>query len=187
MIVKQLSLTDENWKKSLTKIDFDANLFLLFVSPDFNFKKEVLKSIKNKFPKAILIGCSTAGEIDDISVKDKSISLTAIQFKKVPLKKVSTPAANLECSYMAGERIGEALYSEDLKHVLIFSDGLHVNGADLVNGLKSKLPKVSITGGMAADGNDFEKTFVINNGNMVEKNCCRPRFLWQPFKSGLWL
>lgn len=169
MLVKQLSLTEENWKESLTKIDFDANLFLLFVSPYFNFKKEILESLKKKFPKATLIGCSTAGEISGITVKDKSISLTVIQFKKVPIKKVSTPVVNLEGSYTSGERIGEALYSEDLKHVLVFSDGLHVNGADLVDGLKSKLPKVSITGGMAADGNHFDKTFVVNDGNMVEK------------------
>lgn len=40
MLVKQLSLTEENWKESLTKIDFDANLFLLLCRPILISKKK---------------------------------------------------------------------------------------------------------------------------------------------------
>ncbi len=184
MKVQQLSLTEINWNKSLASIDFDANLFLLFVSPDFNFKKEVLKSIKKEYPNATIIGCSTAGEISDVSVKDKTISLSAIQFEKVPFRKVSVQIKEAECSFESGKKIANELYNKDLKHVLIFSDGLNVNGADLVEGLKSKLTNVSITGGLAADGLNFNKTFVIDDENIVDKTIIGIGFYGDNLKVG---
>jgi FIST-like protein len=42
------------------------------------------------------------------------------------------------------------------------SDGLHVNGSELVNGLTARVPPgVSITGGLSGDGARFEETAVL--------------------------
>lgn len=184
MKVKQMSLTEENWNDSLLSIDIYADLFLLFISPEFNLKHEVLASLIKAYPKAVIIGCSTAGEICDVTVKDKTIALTAIQLDKVTLKKVSYLIQDMNCSQRAGEGIAEQLYTNDLKHVLVLSDGLNVNGADLVTGLKSKMPEVSITGGLAADGADFNKTFVINDGEIVDKTIVGLGFYGDGLKVG---
>ena len=184
MKVQQISLIENNWSEKIKSIHIDANLFLLFISPDFNLKDEVLLSLNEKYPKSTIIGCSTAGEISDVTVKDKTISLTAIQLEKTTLKKVSFQIKNMNCSYNAGEEIANELDRKDLKHVIVLSDGLNVNGADLVSGLKSKIPHVSITGGLAADGSDFNKTFVINGDEIVDKTIIGLGFYGDDLKVG---
>lgn len=169
MKVNQLSITEKNWKKDLEAITVEANLLMLFISPDFKFKTEVLESLNDRYSDAIVIGCSTAGEISDVTVKDRTISLTAVRFEAVALKKVSYKVKDMNCSYDAGQNIANQLKDDDLKHVIVLSDGLHVNGADLVSGLKKSLPEISITGGLAADGADFNSTFVVDNNQIIDK------------------
>jgi len=184
MKVQQISLIENNWFEQIESIHIDANLFLLFISPDFNLKDDVLLSLNLKYPKSTIIGCSTAGEISDVTVKDKTISLTAIQLEKTTLKKVSFQIKDMNCSYKAGEEIANKLNDNDLKHVIVLSDGLNINGADLVSGLKSKIPRVSITGGLAADGSAFNKTFVINDGKIVDKTIVGLGFYGDDLKVG---
>lgn len=169
MKVQQISLTQSNWNIELSQINIVPDIFLLFVSPLFKEKKEVLKGLNSKFPKSNVIGCSTAGEISDVSVSDETISLTAIQFEKVKYSKVTVQVKDMNCSFNAGADIAKQLYKDDLKHVIVLSDGLNVNGADLVLGLKSKLHNVSITGGLAGDGANFNNTFVINDNQIIDK------------------
>ncbi|MFV9550078.1 FIST signal transduction protein [Algibacter sp. PT7-4] len=184
MKVQQKTITENNWQHSIDSVTIKANLFLLFVSPKFNLKNEVLNTVNKKYPDSIIIGCSTAGEISDVTVKDNTISLTAIQLETTTLKKVAFQIKDMNCSYKAGEEIASKLDDNDLKHVIVLSDGLNVNGADLVSGLKSKIPSVSITGGLAADGADFNKTFVINNNKIVDKTIVGLGFYGEKLKVG---
>ena len=81
MIIKQLSIKKTFQEEDLD-FDFKPNFILLFVSPIFQFKKEILDTLLKKYPDAHIIGCSTAGEISDIEVSDNSVSLTAVEFEK---------------------------------------------------------------------------------------------------------
>jgi hypothetical protein len=52
-----------------------------------------------------------------------------------------------------------------LVHVFVLSDGLRINGSELVNGLTSQLPSdVTVTGGLSADGERFGQTLVVWDG-----------------------
>jgi len=52
-------------------------------------------------------------------------------------------------------------------HVFVLSDGLRVNGSELVRGLSQHLPLgVTITGGLAGDGDRFQQTQVMWNGRL---------------------
>jgi hypothetical protein len=49
--------------------------------------------------------------------------------------------------------------------VLILSDGLNVNGSELVKGLASGMPPhVTVTGGLSGDGERFQETYVLWDG-----------------------
>ena len=184
MKVQQMSLTEDNWIDNLPLINIDASLFLLFVSPEFKLKQEILDFLCKRHPDATIIGCSTAGEISDVTVNDNTISLTAIQFEKTTLKKVSVKVDDMDSSFNAGQNIGNKLYGKELKHVIVLSDGLNVNGADLVSGLKTELPNVSITGGLAADGSNFNNTFVIKNNEILDKTIIGLGFYGEDLKVG---
>ena len=58
-----------------------------------------------------------------------------------------------------------------LRHLFVLSDGLNLNGSDLVAGLKHQSDQqYAITGGLAADGTKFSKTFVITNDLEFKSN-----------------
>jgi len=152
-------------------ISFAPSVIFLFVSPQFSDTKKAINDLYKKFTDAILIGCSTAGEIIGNEVVDHSIILTAVQFEKTQVK-IATVDLDANCNACAdaGAQISAQLKGDDLRHIFVLSDGLHVNGAELVKGLRSQVDtSVSITGGLAADGDQFKETFVIHNADVSSK------------------
>ncbi|EPR71979.1 hypothetical protein ADIWIN_2818 [Winogradskyella psychrotolerans RS-3] len=164
MIVEQLSLNDSTWHNSINNIEIVPNVILLFVSPLFYAKADLVNHLLKIYPEVDLLGCSTAGEISGITVSDETVSLTAIKFEKVQHRLETVEVGNRDESFNAGFSLAQKLRSNDLKHILLFSDGLNVNGSDLVSGLRSMLPETGITGALAGDGYNFKETFVISNG-----------------------
>ena len=73
-------------------------------------------------------------------------------------------------SFSAGQSMAQALLGEGLTHVLVFSDGLSVNGSELVRGFRSVLPAgVELTGGLAGDGERFQRTLVFADAPASER------------------
>tara|TARA_R110000868_G_scaffold54388_2_gene170078 strand:+ start:352 stop:1479 length:1128 start_codon:yes stop_codon:yes gene_type:complete len=152
-------------------LKFVPDVFFLFASPTFVGTEEFVSKLACKFEGAILIGCSTAGEILGNEVLDSTIALTAVKFEKTKLRieEVDLVACNLD-SYEAGKAISSKLMGPDLRHIFVLSDGLIVNGAELVKGLHADLDKsVSITGGLAGDCSNFENTLVISGNKVASK------------------
>ncbi len=184
MKVQQLSLKTRKWRDDVLALNNSPDIILLFVSPKFDEKQEFLDYLTNSFPNASVVGCSTAGEISDVNVSDKTISLTAIKLEKVSHKEEAVEVSEMKYSYKAGRELAKKLAADDLKHVIVLSDGLNVNGADLVSGLKGVLPNVSITGGLAADGSDFNETFIISGGAIEDKKIVGLGFYGDKLKVG---
>ena len=73
----------------------------------------------------------------------------------------SVPILSMAESANAGRELGARLDHAGLRHVLVLSEGLHVNGSELVRSLTETLPAgVAVTGGLAGDGSRFEQTAV---------------------------
>lgn len=144
----------------------DAHLVLLFGSRGMLADGAKVASVLQRFPAAVVSGCSTAGEISsDGHVRDDSLVATAVRFDSTQVRLSVVRLDETSGSRDAGARVAHELMGSGLVHVLVFSDGLAVNGSDLTSGLRSGLPQgVSITGGLAGDGARFEKTLVVANG-----------------------
>ena len=168
-IYQYMVLAQENISK--IDMDFVPDVFFLFVSPDFPRPEKFVKTLKDKYASATIMGCSTAGEIMGNQVLDGTIALTAVKFEKTKIKSISVDLVSHALdSYRTGADISEKLKGKDLRHIFVLSDGLIVNGAELVKGLQSMTQKeVSITGGLAGDGSDFENTFIVHDGEVHSK------------------
>ena len=117
--------------------------------------------LRQMYPASHILQCSTAGEITGPRVTDNTLATTAIHFEKTTLQFAQTEVAEAGQSLEAGQRLAAQIPKQDLVHVLIFSDGLRVNGTALVKGLVDSLPPgISATGGLVGDGSDFKHTFV---------------------------
>ncbi len=147
----------------------EAQLVLAFASTTACAIGEPFEDLAAAYPRAAIIGCSTAGEIFDTQVTDESVSVAAIEFDRTRIVCAREPIEKPSQSFAAGARLAAALPHEELVHVLVFSEGLRVNGSELVKGLASALPPhVTVTGGLSGDGHRFGRTYVIWDGRPEE-------------------
>lgn len=117
--------------------------------------------IKQMYPGAHILCASTAGEIIGQEVLDDSLAVTAIYFEKTKLQFAQAAIEKAAQSFDVGKQLAGMIPHDDLAHVMVFSDGLKVNGTALVQGLGDMLPtEVSVTGGLVGDGADFKMTLV---------------------------
>ncbi|WP_224249442.1 FIST signal transduction protein [Hyalangium gracile] len=146
-----------------------ARLVLLFGARARLLEAEPLRQLRSWYPEALIVGCSTAGEICGTVVRDDSLVATAVAFEHTRLQLVRSHVEVMEQSRVAGEFLARSLLAPGLTHVLVLSDGLKVNGTELVRGLRASLPaSVGVTGGLAGDGYDFGRTVVCGNGPPAE-------------------
>lgn len=123
--------------------------------------EKYFEEIRSFYPGSHIIECSTAGEILGNQVRDNSIAVTAVLFEKTKLHFAEADITAAEESITVGKNLADAIPKEKLVHVMVFSDGLRINGTALVRGLNENLPpNVSVTGGLVGDGSLFEKTAV---------------------------
>ena len=187
MKIEQKKWTAEAGWKTLSAGDFsvDPDLVLLFGGNAALKDAKIFDEIRSWYPKSHIVSASTAGEIVGAEVSDDSLALTAVKFDKTELKFVEADIDNAEQSEEIGKKLARSLPSENLTHVMIFSDGLFVNGTPLVKGLLSVLPKnVSVTGGLAGDGARFKETLVGLDGVAVSKKLVCIGFYGSSIKVG---
>ena len=143
----------------------NAQLVLLFGSPDCIKQTTWEQDIQAAYPSAHYLGCSTAGEISGTEVTDETLVATAITFEHTRVQGTSLKLGSVRDSYQAGEQLAKTLPHDALVHVLVISDGKNVNGSELVDGLTQHLPGgVTLTGGLAGDGDRFQQTLVLWDG-----------------------
>ncbi|MFN7973287.1 MAG: FIST C-terminal domain-containing protein [Acidobacteriota bacterium] len=141
-----------------------AQLVLLFGGTDLLKDGTRLQEVKHAYPGASLLGCSTSGEIFRTEVTDDSLVATAVHLEHTKVQGAQTTVEDASQSYQAGERLAAALPKDGLTHIFVLSDGLKVNGTDLVAGLTKSLPtNVTVTGGLSGDGARFKETLVFWN------------------------
>ncbi|MGA2895130.1 MAG: FIST N-terminal domain-containing protein [Xanthobacteraceae bacterium] len=117
--------------------------------------------LRAMFPAAHILGCSTGGQINNNDVSDDEIVAAALSFDATRLRLCRQDISDPDQSRSCGEAIGRELHSDDLAGVFVLSDGLNVNGSELVAGLSGVIgANIPLTGGLAGDGAAFKETFV---------------------------
>lgn len=151
-------------------LDSDRTLVLVFASPEFAGDAEPFEALNAAYPKGLVIGCSTAGEIVGTRLADHSLSIAVVRFDSTNIRLATAEVRQSEDSYAAAFSIARQLADSDLRAILVLSDGLHVNGSELARGFRSALPPdVTVTGGLAGDGSRFAKTWVLSRGQTSER------------------
>lgn len=152
----------DGWRKiSAGELKDKPQLVLVFGATAVLKKGDYFKEVQGFYPEALILSCSTAGEILDTEVSDGTLAVTAIHFDKTSLQFAEAEIREGSESEMAGTKLAGILNQKGLAHLMVFSDGLRVNGTALVKGLTGALPSsVSVTGGLVGDGANFKQTLV---------------------------
>ena len=164
MKVQQLLWREGKGWESTPSAAFQPNLIFAFGAIDALANDSVYSEIRKVYPQADVVLASTAGEIHGDEVNDHTVSVTACSFEKSAIKVVEGNVSDCANSFDCGRSITERLKGAGLRHILVFSDGISVNGDDLVRGINHDLASdVVVTGGLAADAGRFTKTLVGAN------------------------
>jgi hypothetical protein len=160
------------WNDSTSSIDSGkCQLVFVFGSSEQLLISENLDYIRSLYPNADMVSASTAGEIINDGVYDGSIVATAIELEQSALKCVKTHISKHANSYDAGLFLKEQLLADDLSGIFIISDGLMVEGSELVRGFSQDNTKnIPITGGLAGDAARFQNTYTGLNEKPSQGN-----------------
>jgi hypothetical protein len=146
-----------------------AQVVFVFGATQVLSSGDIFADIRSFYPHAQLFGCTTSGEIRGTAISDDGVVVTAVRFAHSTARSAAIRLDDVADSLQAGARLAAALDKEGLRHVLALSDGLKVNGSDLVRGLTGGLPEgVTVTGGLAGDGERFKETLVVH-GERAQK------------------
>lgn len=165
------------WSKPFPDLDSENTLVVVFAAHEYCNSPEPLAEIRNAFPQSKIIGCSTSVVICNGELLEGSISVGIICFKKIEIRLSSVSVNAFEESQTAGQQLGEQLADDDLKGVLIFSDGVTTEATCLVRGLQKMLPpNVTIVGGLAS-GHTLDDTWVLCHGELKRFHACAVGFV----------
>lgn len=160
-----MDLEQRRWSKNAgwtivnDGLEGTADVVFVFGSREQMETAERLDQLRAVYPDATLFGCSTGGEIQNARVLENTVVTTAVAFEEAEVQTAHVVLGHGTGSADAGKRIAESLRTPDLNHVFVLSDGVHVNGSELIRGVTENVPEqVTVTGGLAADGDRFERT-----------------------------
>ena len=170
MKVENLKLMNNQWQLTGIGQNIEDTANIVFVFGDTkSFKQpEYFHQLNANYPNAQIVGCSSSANILGAEVADSPLIATAVMFENSYIKVNAIDikeGENIET--ISGELIN-GLFNDDLKHIFVLSDGLLINGSELVRGM-NKVTKVPISGGMAGDGDRFEETWVIANSEPTQR------------------
>jgi len=175
--------------------DAPADLLLVFGSVEDLEAPGLGAALRAAYPQARLAGCSTAGQISARGVTDGSVAVTAISFAHPAFQVATTRLGGVGQSHAAGAELARQLAGPGLHDVVVFAQGVAINGSALIDGIAAVLgPQVKISGGLAGDGGAFRRTVVMSDAGVSDQHILGIGFYgghmrighgsfggWQPF------
>jgi hypothetical protein len=162
MLVRQLRLSTLNHASFAPLQAIEPNLILVFAAPQHFAAPELAPALGQAFPKAHRVGVSTAGEISSDGVSDNSLVITAVHLDKIEMRIAHTDLADMADSQASGERLAQQLIDPRLRAAILLSQGVNVNGSEVIAGVTSILGStIPLTGGLAGDNGAFTQTWSL--------------------------
>ena len=163
--------TKEAYEKAINNIS-KPSLLIAFSSIKYN-QEDVVKTIGKVSGNTALIGCSDAGEISTAGPDEGGLAIMAIESEKIKFTLGSGGALEGK-PREAGKRLAQdikAKSKDELKCIVILTDVLKGNGADVVRGVQDEMGKdFLIMGGAAGDDFLFKETFVYLNDEAMSSS-----------------
>jgi len=124
------------------------------------------KELLTILPYAKIIGTTTSGEISCNGAIKNSTVLSISLFSKTSIK--TDLISTSKDSFDNGVKIAtQANKYCNLQLLITFTDGLHTNGEEYLNGISSIDKNVIVSGGMAGDYSRFEDTLIFNESKIT--------------------
>jgi c-di-GMP phosphodiesterase len=129
------------------------------------FINNIIQEIVTLLPNAEIIGTSTAGEI---FLGNALTNTTVISFTVFEEVQIKAKLLTGKKEYELGVEISKKLIEEDTKVIILFSNGLVVNGWEVIQGIGLENSNVIICGGQAGDNGYLKETLVFTKEGVIK-------------------
>ena len=167
MQTAQISWSVKSGWESVPDFSALADLVMVFADNEFFQTEACFSELRTLFPKAHILGCSSCGNVCGVQISDNDMIATIVKFAHANIRLATLDMQQGSNAGDLGAQLMAELADTDLRHAFILSDGLHVNGSELAQGLNQA--GVPVTGGLAGDGTRFEKTWVMADAPACSK------------------
>jgi len=162
MHIETLQYINNSWQCDQTPTS--ANIVFTFGDRDAFKSKEAYEQLRMLYPKADIVGCTSSGNIQGDSLSDASMVASAVSFDSGYVHISVEDFDTNDDQVLITKKLIDNLPKENLQHIFLLSDGLHMNGSSLALGANKAVDyMIPITGGLAGDGEAFEETWIIAN------------------------
>ncbi len=120
----------------------------------------VAKQLKSFLPNAHIIGTTTGGEIQNAIMLDETTLISFAVFDKTALQ---TAFYDFNKYKYSAQEIANELVKDDLKALIIFSDGLKSDAEPFLKELQEHFEGVAIAGGRAGDNMAMKQSYIFND------------------------
>ncbi|OIQ20338.1 FIST N-terminal domain-containing protein [Lacinutrix sp. MedPE-SW] len=169
-VVQLVKYKNKDWEYIKEKQELKSPLVLVFGNRYMLESDTIYKELRELFLDGHIVFASSCAEISSDTVNQNSITVTAIEFEKstFQIKTSNILNTNLD-SFKTGNDLIKQLPQDDLKYVLVLSEGSFINGSQLTKGMSDATKNnLLITGGLCGDDERFEKTLASYNENPKE-------------------
>ena len=161
-------------QKLAQKKKYKTQLIQLFTAlTDKKKIQAILDKLAKKFPLAVVIGTTTAGEISHAKMYDNSTIVSVSLFESTSLFASHVKKTNKK----TGQKISKNICSANTKAAIVISEGL--NGEDyegFIKGIKQMNPELIISGGLAGDNFVLKETFIFLGTKIYESGAVAVSF-----------
>lgn len=168
MQVSQMRWSGKSGWSPLPGFAASADLVLVFADNEYFTKEACYAELRKMFPQAHIAGCSSSGSVLGVELSDGDIVATVVKLEHSSIRLAAVDIVPGKGARDVGIRLMEELKAANLRHALVLSDGLQVNGSELAQGLNQA--GIPVTGGLAGDGTRFGTTWVMANAP-AKKGC----------------
>lgn len=159
MQIGQMIWSEKSGWGQIPEFSSAADLVMVFADNAYFQTDACYAELRTLFPRAHIVGCSSAGSVSGVEIYDENIVATVVRLERSRIRLAVADMNPDESVEQLGARLMDELAAQDLRHAFILSDGLHVNGSELAHGLN--LAGIPVTGGLAGDGTRFGHTWVM--------------------------
>jgi len=134
--------------------------------------KDFITSLQNFFSKElkdyILIGSTTDGEIMDGKVSTKKTVLNFSIFENTEIQvNCQLKENNESSSYNTGAALTKKLTTPGTKLMILFANGLNIDGETFLEGVQSINNNIIVAGGLAGDNGKLKNNYVFTNDQIT--------------------
>ncbi len=142
-----------------------------------SFIHDLNRLLRQRFPRAAILGTTTGGEIADGRLFEEGVILSFLECRRTRLTVTTLPWDNPD-SFALGQHLARRLAQTDDPPALIIAvaTGLNTNGEDFVLGVSDVLPDVPLAGGLSGEYLRFKHTWIFNGDRVLTQGAIAVAF-----------